>query len=272
MAAYYKYSCLCDQKHSEIYRAFSLDILNMFMKYKNSLYDTSFEELTKLCFAFNIFYEYSKLPEAQMILWDLCEYQQENIVCCSNSENKLEYYSLQAINYTLAYNSTNILKFKEAACDLNEKLLSLYNCELGTIIKDNKKKEFTFSAVEIITYILSLVLYSETKESEDQNDFNIVDIFKHHVIDSNIILSWPEVPTLEDVERYRNYSLNSEDLIDEANFKLAHITSPENCELAPIFIKYVNLNIKKDEFTQAKSTFDSSVNMFIFYLIIHLLK
>jgi len=272
MAAYYKYSCLCGDKHSEIYRAFSLDILNMFMKYKNSLYDTSFEELTKLCFAFNIFYEYSKLPEAQMILWDLCEYQQENIVCCSNGENKLEYYSLQAINYILAYNNTNIFKFKEAACELNEKLTKLYNSDIGTIVKDAKKKEFTFSAVEVIAYTLSLILYSDTKENTEQDDSFIVDIFKRHVIDSNIILSWPDVPNLDDVERYRDCSLKSEDLIDEANFKLANIASPENCELAPIFIKYVNLNIKKDEFIQSKSTFDSSVNMFIFYLIIHLLK
>lgn len=272
MAAYYKYSCLCDDKHSEVYRAFSLDILNMFIRYKNTLYDSSFEELSKLCFAFNIFYEYSKLPEAQIILWDLCEYQQENIVCCTNSENKLEYYSLQAINYILAYNNTNILKFKEAACELNEKLFSLYNSDIGTIVKDNKKKEFTFSSAEIITYILSMILYSDINENIEQDDLFIVDIFKRHVIDSNIILSWPEVPHLEDVERYKNCSLKSEDLLDEVNFKLAHVVSPENCELAPIFIKYVTLNTKKDEFTQSKSTFDSSVNMFIFYLIIHLIR
>jgi len=272
MAAYYKYSCLCDDKDSEIYKAFSLDILNMFIRYKNSLYDTSFEELTKLCFAFNVFYEYSQLPEAQIILWDLCEFQQESIVSCVSNNNKLDFYSLQAINYMLAYKNTNIFKFKEAADELNQKLFTLYNSDLGTISKDCKKKEVTYSALEIIAYLLSMILYSDEKENLEQDDLFITEIFKRHVIDSNIVLSWPEAPDLEDVERYRNYSNMSEDLLDEVNFKLAHIAGPESCELAPIFTKYVNFNAKKDEFTQVKSTFDSSVNMFIFFLIIHLLK
>jgi hypothetical protein len=108
-------------------------------------------------------------------------------------------------------------------------------------------------------------------DDETESDDIILDIFKRQLVDSGIILSWPEAPDLNDVERYRNYSLRSEDLIEEQNFRMPSIPSPENYELASVFAKHVTYSKKKEAFRDSKVSFDSYKNMLIFFYTIHLL-
>ena len=91
-------------------------------------------------------------------------------------------------------------------------------------------------------------------------------IFKHQILDSGIILSWPDSPSLDDAEHYRNFSLKSEDLLQDDDFRMPAIPTPDNNELASVFIKSVVYNKRKESFKQSSSSFDSSKNMFIFFL------
>ena len=109
--------------------------------------------------------------------------------------------------------------------------------------------------------------YSDSNNMEEDS-YMLQDIFKHQIIDSGIVLSWPDSPSLDNAEHYRNFSLKSEDLLQEEDFRMATIGTPENNELASIFIKNVVYNRRKDTFKQTKSSFDSSKNMFIFFLTI----
>ena len=272
MCAFYKYSCIDDNKSSEGYKNFSLDILKMFLEFKDSLYDISFEELCKLALALNTFYKYSNMPEARSLLIDISEYLMETHKhsLISKLDSKLECLCLLSINSILLYNSTSILIFKEFAKEINDKLLELYNPQLGIFIKNADKKESSYSSNEIVFYIINMLLYSNMNDTSSDNDLIIIDIFKRQLIESGIILSWPDAPNIDDMERYRNSSLNSEDLLEDQDFKLATIATPENAEMASIFIKSVTYNRKKETFSQSKLTFDTSDNMLIFFLILQL--
>mgnify|MGYP001587021438 FL=1 len=116
-------------------------------------------------------------------------------------------------------------------------------------------------------YIYSFMLYSDSNTIDDNSNM-LQDIFKHQILDSGIVLSWPDSPSLDDSEHYRNFSLKSEDLIQDDNFRAPEAPTPENNELASIFIKSIVYNKRKENFKQSKSSFDSSKNMFIFFLTI----
>lgn len=272
MCAFYKYSCIDNSKSSEGYKSFSLDILKMFMEFKDNLYDISFEELCKLSLALNTFYKYSNMPEAKSLLLDISEYLMETHKhsLISKLDSKLDCLCLLSINSILLYNNTSILIFKEFAKEINDKLLELYNPELGIFIKNTDKKESSYTSNEIVFYLINMLLYSNMNDTSSDNDLIIIDIFKRQLIESGIILSWPDAPNIDDMERYRNSSLNSDDLLEDQDFKLATIATPENAEMASIFIKSVTYNKKKETFIQSKLTFDTSDNMLIFFLILQL--
>ena len=64
MNAYYLYSLHEDNNEiKEEYEEFSTQILQMFLDYKEALYNLSFEEGVKTLLAFNIFYSYSNNTE-----------------------------------------------------------------------------------------------------------------------------------------------------------------------------------------------------------------
>ncbi|MCJ7690115.1 MAG: hypothetical protein MUO60_12435, partial [Clostridiaceae bacterium] len=151
--------------------------------------------------------------------------------------------------------------------DLYEKLTKLYESNKGILLKESNDKEITYTCDELLLYMYSLMLYSDFNNTED-NSSMLQDIFKNQILDSGLVLSWPDVPSLDNVEHYRNSSLKSEDLIGDEDFKMASIPAPENNELASIFIKNIVYNKKKESFKQSKSSFDSSKNMFIFFLTI----
>ena len=97
-------------------------------------------------------------------------------------------------------------------------------------------------------------------------------VYKKFIINSGIISSWPEAPTLDDYERYRGFTLSSKDMVDESYFRMPDIPTPESTGVAPIFNKYVTYNKRKDTFSNTKNTFDSYRNFLNFFLLIHLFK
>jgi hypothetical protein len=274
MAAYYRYAFLSDDEDKISYENFALDILNMFIEFKEDLYVLSYEETLKLTLGLNIFFNYSKNKQCKILLLDLCEllcdrFNNDTLI---SPDKKLEYDCLKYINYILFYKTTGIIKFKEDAKEIYNRLLSLYNTEKGIFIKTTEKKDITFSCTEISLYVLVCLLHGNVNKEQKDNNSIVLDVFKHQLIDSGIILSWPDTPDLNDIERYTNYTLKSEDLIDEQYFRTPSIPTPESCELASVFIKHVVYSKRKETFKISKISFDSYKNMFIFFLLIYILK
>ncbi len=267
MAAYFKYSSYDKDKDEHEYKKFSLDILNMLTQYKEEIYNVSFEELNKICLALNIFYKYSGLEECENLLLDFLDLliEQYNTKPTLIINAKLDHSCMLFINCTLMYNNTSMLKFKDTSDDLYEKLSKLYDSEKGILIKESADKEISYTSDELVLYLYSLILYSDFNNVED-NSRMLQDIFKHQILDSGIILSWPDSPSLDDAEHYRNFSLKSEDLLQDDDFRMPAIPTPDNNELASVFIKSVVYNKRKESFKQSSSSFDSSKNMFIFFL------
>jgi hypothetical protein len=272
MAAFYKCSCYMEDEESESYKNFSLDILNMLIEFKEQLYELNAKELTKLCLALNLFCQYSNNEECKLLLLDLSELLSEDTIndIYSASPKDVEHNCIKYINYIMLYKNTNIIKFKDKSESLYSKLLALYDSSKGIFVKDAEDKNIIFSCSEIVLYLLVCLLHSDMSNEELETDDIILDVFRRQIIDSGIILSWPEAPDINDVERYRNNSLRSEDLIEEQNFRMPSIPSPENYELAPVFAKHVTYSQKKDIFKDPKLSFDSYKNMLIFFSIIHL--
>jgi hypothetical protein len=269
MASYYKYSCYDKSKHEEEYKKFALDILNMFIQYKEEIYNVSFEELNKICLALNIFYKYSGLEQCEDLLKDFSDLliEQYNAKPSIIINAKLDYSCMLFINSMLMYNNTHFHKFKETSDDLYEKLTKLYESNKGILLKESTDKEITYTSDELLLYMYSLMLYSDFNKSED-NSSMLQDIFRHQILDSGLVLSWPDGPALDNAEHYRNFSLKSEDLIGDEDFKMPSAPTPESNELASIFIKDIVYNKRKETFKPSKPSFDSSKNMFIFFLTI----
>lgn len=264
MVSYYKLSTLSDSKDFETYRIFSEDILNMFLTYREELYELSLEENIKLCFALNIFYKYSNMEEAKTLLLDLMDYMVTRIE--GEEDLKIEYQALILINIYLFNKYTGLMMFSKSGNKINEDLLSLYNQEQGIFLKKSDKKEIDFSSSEIFFYLLSTLYYNEDNEGLN----NLGDIYKRQVIHSGIVSSWPDAPSLDNAERYNNYTLKSEDLLDELQFRLPSIATPESTNVSPIIYKSIKYNLKKQVFDQSKNSFYSEKNLNIFYMILHL--
>jgi len=269
MAAYYKYSTNDKDNQEHEYEKFALDILNMFTQYREEIYNVSFEELNKICLALNVFYKYSGLEQCKNLLLDFSDLliEQYNTKPSIIINAKLDYSCMLFINCTLLYNSTSLHKFKATSDDLYEKLTKLYQSDKGILLKETNDKEINYTCDELLLYMYSLMTYSDSNNIEE-NSYMLQDIFKHQIIDSGIVLSWPDSPSLDSTEHYRNFSLKSEDLLQEEDFRMPTIGTPENNELASIFIKNVVYNSRKETFKQSKLSFDSSKNMFIFFLTI----
>ncbi|MGE5629028.1 MAG: hypothetical protein ACM3X7_13125 [Solirubrobacterales bacterium] len=255
MAAFYMCGSLLDNNEVENYKSFSMEILKMLLEYREELYSCSFNELTLICLGLNVFYSCSKNEECRVLLLDLCELLVEKAVSCFD-------FCYAYINSLLFYRSSGLNHFKVVCEDIYSKLTELYRRETGVFIPDIESKEIDFTCVDTISYLLCML------SGEDPSIGT--EVFKRHVLDSGIILSWPEAPDIGDIERYRDFSAKSEDLLDDQNFRMPSVPSPESSELAPVFTKYVTYNLKKDTFTVSSPSFDSTKNMMIFFLILNL--
>ena len=67
MIAYYMYSInYSEEDISKDYKSFSLEILQMFLDFKEALYNLSFNELCKILLALNIFFDISKNEDSKI--------------------------------------------------------------------------------------------------------------------------------------------------------------------------------------------------------------
>ena len=176
------------------------------------------------------------------------------------------------INAILAYKNTSVQKFSDDAELIFNVIERLYDNEKGVFIKDLSEKENKFSSDEIILYLYTFMIAHSFLAKSEQNELSakIHNLYKNQVVNSGIILRWPEAPSLDDVEKYKNFSGKSEDLLDDTYFKMPNYMGAEANNLAPIFIKSISLNRKKESYKQYKHSFDSCKNMFNFFIIIYL--
>lgn len=273
MLAYYLYSTKNpNDEISKTYTEFSSQILNMFCNFKDEIYECSLDEICKVLLSLNILYSYKETVDLKDLIIDLSDY-----TMCKFDEkdyyvDSLDTASLCSIVLTLSYKHTKILTFLEKTTEITNKLYTLYDEDKGAFYKLSSKKEIKYSCFDVTFYILAFVLYEDIIKNSSEYRNMISTIYKKFIINSGLITSWPEAPTLDDYERYRSFSLNSNDMIDESYFRMPNIPTPDSTGISPIFNRYITYNKRKDSFSASKNTFDSYKNFLNFFLIIHLFK
>lgn len=273
MDAYLLYSKYNSTDEASLdYKNFSYEILNLFKDYKDSIYELSFSENVLIFSALNIFYKHSEAIAAKELLIDIGDY-------LINKFNEKDYYndsiddtSLFSMNLIDAYKHTDIISFKENAKEISNKLISLYDMEKNIFYKGTDKKEFKYSCSEINFYLLNLMKYSNLCDNPKELKPVISGLFRRFYVNGGLLTSWPEAPTLDEVERYKRLSLHSDDMLDETYFRMPVLATPKSSGLAPVFIKNLEYSRKKDSISKSRITFDSSRNMLNFFLIINTFK
>lgn len=272
MACYYKYSSYDKLNEKNEFKEFALDILNMLIDFKEDISKLSQDELTRICFGLNIFYKYSNNEDAEKLLLDLSELMLENLkyMPVAILKDNLSTTCLIYINCMILYKHTKLEKFKDNSIKAFEAIIDLYEDDKDIFLKNSNDKECKLCCDEVMLYLYSIMLHNDIEKEEGKNcDNSIVhNIYKNEILSSGLILSWPDAPNLDDVERYRNFSNNSEDLLQDEHFKMGSLPTPENNSIAPVFSKYIVYSRKKDCFKSSKNTFDSYKNMLIFFIIL----
>ena len=273
MLAYYLYSLKNPESDVyDAYKAFAMEILQVFVEFKDKIYETSLDEICKILLAFNVLYSYDDLDDLKLLIIDFADYAMNKLDEKDYYVEELDTVCLCSIALSLSYKHTNILGFFDKTSEIINKLYDLYDAKNEAFYKLSSKKDIKYSCFDINFYFLAFVIYSDINENKSSYKDLISSIYKKFFISSGIITSWPEAPTLDDYERYRGYSLKSTDMLNETYFKMSNIPTPSSSGTAPIFIKYVNYNKKKDEFTTSHISFDSYKNFFLFYLFIFFFK
>ena len=274
MIAYYLYSIKNpNDESSDLYKEFSEQILKMFCDFKDQIYNCSLDEICKVLLSLNVMYSYNdNNDDLKDLIIDLADY-----AMCKFDEkdyyiNSLDTASLCSIVLTLSYKHTKILTFSEKTTEIINRLYTLYDEDKGAFYKLSSKKEIKYSCFDITFYILAFIIYQNIISNSNEYRMMISTIYKKFIINSGLITSWPEAPTLDDYERYRGFSLNSKDMVDESYFRMPNIPTPDSTGVAPIFNKYITYNKRKDSFSIRKNTFDSYRNFLNFFLLIHLFK
>lgn len=273
MLAYYLYSKYNpkDTTSSE-YKDFAFQILDMFYENKEQLYEVSFDEGCKLLMSFNIFYDFEKNNKCKSLIIDLSDFLINKYEEKDYYVSSLDSCCLLAIDLIHSFKHTEIISFNDKSSEILDKLLSLYDSNKGIFIKTSDKKEIKYSSLDISFYLLLLIIYSKEKNNSINYKNIISNFYRKFFINSGIVSCYPEAPTLDEVERYKKLSLNSQDMLDENIFRMPNVPSPSETGKAPIFYKNVTYSRKKDSFNTPKDSFDSSKNMLIYYSFIHYLK
>lgn len=258
-------------KESSQYKDFAYDILDMLIEYREKIYTLTFSEKLKTCLYLNIFFVYSKDTKCQGLIFDiydmlLHDYKNNLIIA------KYDYIlnnSLLAIISMLMYSSFNFIKAKDFAESIVSELISLYDENLCIFNKTSFGKTIEYSCDEILSYVYVLYLYSYLFDDKDVENI-LESLFKKSIVNSGLIPTWPQAPNLNSYERYKHFSKKSEDLLEDSHFRLSTVPTPEEREVAAVFLKRLYINTKKFEFKTSKFTFDSSKNMYIFFMNIFL--
>ncbi|MDM0492236.1 hypothetical protein QTH10_11305 [Clostridium perfringens] len=271
MLAYYMYSKVApEDSDSKTYEDFALQILNMFVNFKEELYSLSLDECCKINYCLNNMLLYSHNEDCKLLVLDLSDFILNKYYESNSTFSNLETTSLLALNMYLSYKNTNILIFKDAYLDLIELFCNMFNDEKGIILKGTDKKEYKYTNMEICLYLTNLLMsFDLDEDSSDKRENIISKVYKNYIVNSGIVTSFPDAPNLDSHERYKKFSLKPDDLIDESMFRMTNANSPELTGLAPIFTKNLKYSTKKSIFTSDKTTFDSTKNMFIFFVFIN---
>ncbi|GAB6169161.1 hypothetical protein JCM1393_16210 [Clostridium carnis] len=273
MAAYNLYSIkFPDDDISKDYNTFSLEILQMFLDFKDKLYENSFEELCKTLMAINIFYSHSNNEDAKILIIDLTDFLINKFDEKDYYVDALDFSALFAINLMLSYKHTQMITFNEKSKEIMDKLLTLYDSDKEIFLKLSSKKDIKYSNFDITFYLLAFIMYANDDSRYSEYKHMISSLYRKYFINSGLISSWPEAPTLDDAERYRGLTLNSSDMLDESFFRMPNLSSPSSSGIAPIFNKNVSYSKKRDSFSASSSSFDSFKNMYIYQLLIFLFK
>lgn len=270
MAAYKKCSLLTEDKND--FRNFSDDILDMLISYKDEIYTLDFQDLLILTLSLNIYYEYAKDEKVKPLLLDSCDYLKEYYKDKKFLfSEKLDFHCLLFINYYLLYKNTGLIPYREEAISLGDMLIEEYDRDKGLLKREANKKDIDYTSEEIVLYnIFSWIYFTKLKEDEPKT--LLYDIYKRTIIDSPIVLSWPAPPDTDDAERYRNFSKKAEDLLGEDSFKMPLLKTPEEIGLMPCFGKRITYDRKKQVYRLSKKSFYSEDNLFLNFLILHLLN
>lgn len=273
MVAYNLYSLLFpEEEFSEDYNKFSLEILQMLNEFKEKIYECSFDEICKILTSINIFYSNSKNIDAKILIIDLTDFLINKFDEKDYFSDSLDYTCLFSINLTLSFKHTQMITFSEKAKEITNKLNTLYDEDKGVFLKLSSKKEIKYSCFDVSFYFLNIFLYSKEFNKYSENKNMISTLYRRYFLNSELVTSWPEAPTLDDAERYKGLTLNSSDMLDENFFRMPTTLTPKNLGVAPIFRKSISYSKKKDSFSTSKSSFDSFRNMYIYQLIIFLFK
>ena len=271
MFAYNLYSILYpEDKLSSDYNNFSIEILNTLIEFKENIYECSFEEICKILTAINMFYSNSKNNDAKVLIIDLTDFLINKFDEKDYYVDSLDFTSLFAINLMLSFKHTQMITFNEKAKDILKKLLSLYDDEKSIFLKLSSKKDLKYSCFDLTFYFLAIFMYAKEDNREIEYKNMLYSLYKKSFINSGIVTSWPDAPTLDDAERYRGLTFNSSDMLEEDFFKMSTTQSPSNSGVAPIFKKNITYSKKKDTFSSSNSSFDSYKNLYIYNLIIFL--
>ena len=273
MNAYYIYSkiTLNDEEKKE-YDNFALQILDMFIEYKDKLYDLSFSDGCKLLVALNLFYKYSKIEKCKTLIIDYTDYLIVKFDDKNYYINSIDSCSIFAICLKDSYKHTQIINFLDKSNEITEKLKDLFNEDINIFSKLSDKKEVKYSSFDICFYILALLLDTNDNRSSIGYKNMCSHLYRKLIVNSGLVTSFPEAPTLDDAERYKNSSMKSEDMFEESFFRIDNTKSPDQIGIAPIFVKNIVYSKKKNSFSCSKNTFDSGKNMFINFMFIHYLK
>ncbi|WP_026886539.1 hypothetical protein [Clostridium beijerinckii] len=273
MDAYLLYSYYNDNDDlSKEYTAFSNEILDMFKTYNSVLYDLSFNECIQIFLALNIHYKYSCSQKAKELILDLGDFLISKFQEKDYYLDSIDDCALFSICLMEAYKHTEIISFKEFSKEITEKLISLYDTDKNIFVKLSDKKDSKYSCLEINLYLLCLLMYSFQEDKISELRPIISGLYRKFFVNGGLLTSWPEAPTLDEVERYKKLSLRSDDMLDEIYFRMPILPTPKSSGLAPVFVKSLSYSKKKDSLSTKRTSFDSSKNMFNFFMIIYLLK
>ncbi|MGL5616758.1 MAG: hypothetical protein ACRDD2_11105 [Sarcina sp.] len=271
MVAYYLYSLDCDDiEDKNNFKEFSLEILDMFSYFKEKIYENSLTECCHLCFALNLMFKYSKIDKCKELLVDLCDFILSVHLEVGFNSKDFSDSTLVALNLFVCYKNTGISLFKENFIDICKSLKNVFNSEFSIFTKPGDKKEIKYYNLELVLYLANLMLYNKNIEKDKSLESIICQFYKGSIVNSSILASFPEAPTIDSAERYKNFSKRSIDLLDETMFKSIDSSTPDLTALAPVFVKSQSFSKKKKTFSSSKTNFESFNNLFIFTLIIEL--
>lgn len=241
---------------------FSNEILNMFITYKDKLFELSPRKTIEIIYGFNSYLELNpkNLKEFINIFSELIE----NFIC-KKSLSSISTYSKILFYYTLK-NLTQFLKetkdeqyleiidlMKECIWDLNELFEDPYFKK--TEINDSK---------DLLSFQIYLILNQDKEHS--------LDFFNNTLLNSKVFSSFPNIPKKGDGEKYFMFSNKDSNIIPDEYFKPNNYKVMSEANLTPIILKEINFNQDKEKFTKGKEKFDSFLNMSLIFFITNSLK